>query len=96
MFGEIGLKCWEYFIGTLLAGVFVASQFGGAGLAEGTSIGDQVGIQLTAVIAVLAWTLIATFVVLKVINLICGLRVSDDQERNGLDITEHEEKGYNM
>lgn len=83
-------------IGTLLAGVFVASQFGGAGLAEGTSIADQFVVQLTAVIAVLVWTLVATYVVLKVTNLICGLRVTDEQERSGLDITQHEEKGYNM
>jgi len=83
-------------IGTLLAGIFVASQFGGAGLADGVSIADQFGVQLTAVIAVLVWTLIATFIVLKVTNLICGLRVKDEQERVGLDITQHEEKGYNM
>jgi len=83
-------------IGTLLVSIFVASQFGGAGLAEGTSIADQFGIQLTAVVAVLAWTLIATFIVLKATNLICGLRVTDEQERSGLDITQHEEKGYNM
>ncbi len=83
-------------IGTLLVSVFVASQFGGAGLAEGTTIADQFGIQLTAVVAVLVWTLIATFIVLKVTNLICGLRVTDEHERSGLDITQHEEKSYNM
>ena len=83
-------------IGTLLAGIFVASQFGGAGLSEGTSIADQFGVQLIAVVSVLVWTAIATFIVLKVIDLICGLRVSDEQERSGLDITQHEEKGYNM
>ncbi len=83
-------------IGTLLAGVFVASQFGGAGLAQGVSIADQLGVQFTAVIAVLVWTAIATFIVLKVTSLICGLRATDEQERSGLDITQHEEKGYNM
>ena len=83
-------------IGTLLAGIFVASQFGGAGLAEGVSMADQFGVQLTAVAAVLAWTVIATYIVLKLIDVICGLRVSDEQERNGLDIAQHEEKGYNL
>ena len=83
-------------IGTLLAGIFVAAQFGGAGLAEGVSITSQLGIQLTAVIAVIVWTAIASYIVLKVIDIICGLRVTDEQERNGLDITQHEEKGYNL
>ena len=83
-------------IGTLLAGIFVASQFGGAGLADGVSIADQFGVQLTAVAAVIVWTAIASYIVLKVTDLICGLRVTDEQERNGLDITQHEEKGYNL
>jgi len=83
-------------IGTLLAGIFVASQFGGAGLADGVSIADQFGIQLTAVAAVVVWTAIASYIVLKVTDLICGLRVTDEQERVGLDITQHEEKGYNL
>ncbi len=83
-------------IGTLFAGIFVASQFGGAGLSEGTGIADQFGIQLTAVVSVIAWTAIATFIVLKVTDLICGLRVTEEQERIGLDISQHEEKGYNL
>jgi len=83
-------------IGTLLVGVFVASQFGGAGLADGVSIADQFGIQFTAVVAVIAWTAIASYIVLKVTDLICGLRVTDEQERIGLDITQHEEKGYDL
>ena len=83
-------------IGTLLAGIFIASQFGGIGLADGVSMSDQLGIQLTAVAAVIVWTAIASFIVLKVTDLICGLRVTDEHERNGLDITQHEEKGYNL
>ena len=83
-------------IGTILAGVFVASQFGGAGLAEGMTIGSQLGVQLTGVAAVFIWTGIATFVILKLTDIICGNRVTDENERNGLDITQHEEKGYNL
>lgn len=83
-------------IGTILAGVFVASQFGGAGLADGTSIGDQVGVQVLAVVAVVVWTAIASYIALKLADLITGLRVTDEEERNGLDITQHEEKGYNL
>ena len=83
-------------IGTILVGVFVASQFGGAGLAEGMTIGSQVGVQIIAVVAVIIWTAIASFIALKIAGVICGLRVSDDDERIGLDITQHEEKGYNL
>jgi len=83
-------------IGTLLAGIFVASQYGGAGLADGMTIADQFGVQLTAVIAVIVWTAVTSYILLKIIDMICGLRVNDEIERNGLDISEHEEKGYNI
>ncbi|MEM7401599.1 MAG: ammonium transporter [Pseudomonadota bacterium] len=83
-------------LGTILAGVFVAEQFGGAGLAEGMTIGSQVGVQVQGVLAVLVWTVVATFVILKVIQLIVGLRVDEQQETEGLDISQHEETGYNM
>lgn len=83
-------------LGTLLAGVLVAEQFGGAGLAEGMTISSQLGVQAIAVIAVLAWTAVATFIILKLIQVIIGLRVDEQQETEGLDITQHEETGYNM
>ena len=83
-------------LGTTLAGVFVASQLGGAGLAEGTSMGAQVFTQLIGVAATIAWTAIVTFVILKVIDVVVGLRVSEEQETQGLDITQHEEKAYNV
>ena len=83
-------------LGTLLVGVLVAEQFGGAGLAEGMTISSQLGVQAIAVVAVLAWTAVATFIILKVVNLVIGLRVDEQQETQGLDITQHEETGYNM
>ncbi|QMU61734.1 MAG: ammonium transporter [Gammaproteobacteria bacterium] len=83
-------------LGTLLAGVLVAEQFGGAGLAEGMTISSQLGVQAIGVIAVLAWTAVATFIILKVIKAIIGLRVDEQEETEGLDITQHEETGYNM
>ncbi|MEM8843530.1 MAG: ammonium transporter [Pseudomonadota bacterium] len=83
-------------IGTLLVAVFVSSQFGGAGLAEGMTIGSQFVVQLTAVVATIVWTIIASFIILKITDLICGNRVNDENERIGLDITQHEEKGYDL
>jgi Amt family ammonium transporter len=46
--------------------------------------------------SVIIWTAVASYVILRVIEMICGLRVNDEIERNGLDISEHEEKGYNI
>jgi Amt family ammonium transporter len=81
-------------IGTLLTGVFVSSSFGGVGLAEGVSIGDQVLVQLTGIVAAILWCGGLTFVILKVVNLLVGLRVSDEQETEGLDLAQHGERGY--
>ncbi|NIP46083.1 MAG: ammonium transporter [Gammaproteobacteria bacterium] len=82
-------------LGTTLAGVFVASQLGGAGLAEGVSMGGQVFTQLIGVAATVAWTAIVTFVILKVVDAIVGLRVSEEEETDGLDLSQHEERAYN-
>ena len=82
-------------LGTTLTGVFVASQLGGAGLAEGTSMGGQVFTQLVGVAATIAWTAIVTFVILKVVDAIVGLRVNEEEETDGLDISQHEERAYN-
>ncbi|NNC68422.1 MAG: ammonium transporter, partial [Gammaproteobacteria bacterium] len=83
-------------LGTILAGVFVAEKFGGVGLAEGMTISSQVGVQIQGVLAVLVWTVVATFIILKVINIIIGIRVDEQDETQGLDVTQHEETGYNM
>ena len=83
-------------LGTFLCGILVADQFGGVGLAEGVTMGQQVWVQLQGILAVLIWTAIATFVILQIVKLIVGLRVDDQQETEGLDITQHEEAGYNM
>lgn len=83
-------------LGTFLCGILVAEQFGGAGLAEGVTMGQQVWVQSQGILAVLVWTIIATFVILQIIKIVVGLRVDDQQETEGLDITQHEEAGYNM
>lgn len=86
-------------IGTLLAGIFAASSLGifsGQGLAEGMTISSQLGVQFVGVIATIVYTAVATFIILKIIEPITGLRVSDDEEQQGIDITSHEEKGYDL
>lgn len=81
-------------LGTLMAGIFVSAGLGGAGLGEGMTMSSQVGVQLTGIIATIAWTALATFVILKVVDAITGLRVSEEDETQGLDITQHDERGY--
>ncbi len=83
-------------LGTLLAGVVVAAEFGGKGLAEGVSLAQQVIIQLTGVVTVAVYCAIATFVLLKVTQALVGLRVVPEIETEGLDLGEHDERGYNL
>ena len=81
-------------LGTIFAGIFVSAGLGGAGFADGMNMGSQLGVQLTGVIAVIVFTAVATFVSLKVVDMILGLRVTDEQETEGLDINQHDERGY--
>ena len=81
-------------LGTLLAGVFVAAGLGGVGYAEGMNMGSQLGVQLTGVIATIAFTVVATYGILKLVDKLIGLRVTEEEETEGLDISQHEERGY--
>ena len=83
-------------LGTFFAGIFVAAQFGGAGLAEGMTIGSQVMTQLIGIVAVAAWTAIATYIILKLVGAFVALRVSEEEETEGLDLVSHDEVGYNI
>jgi Amt family ammonium transporter len=83
-------------LGTLLVAFLVDTSFGGAGLVEGTTMGSQFMIQLIGLVAVLVWSLIATFVIIQIVKAITGLRVSEEEELEGLDITAHGESGYNL
>ncbi len=81
-------------LGILLTAPLGATQFGGLGLSE-MSIGNQFITQLIGVIAVGVWCLIVTWIITLVIKKTIGLRVSNDQETEGLDTSIHGEKGYN-
>ena len=82
--------------GTLLAAVLATAAFGGMGLAEGTSVMQQLGTQLIGVVAVLAWSAVATLVLVKIIDAVVGLRVDPDTEIEGLDLTVHGERAYDL
>ncbi len=81
-------------LGTLLAGVFASASLGGIGYAEGVTMGSQLGVQVIGILAIFAWTAVVTFGILKLVNALTGLRVRDEEETEGLDITQHDERGY--
>ncbi|HEU5337916.1 MAG TPA: ammonium transporter [Sulfuricaulis sp.] len=83
-------------IGAILTGVFVAKGFGGAGLGEGVSMGTQVWKQIMGVAITVGFVAIASYVILKIVDVIVGLRVTEEQETEGLDIASHDERGYNL
>ncbi|MCD2452637.1 ammonium transporter [Methylicorpusculum oleiharenae] len=81
-------------VGSLLTGVFAATSLGGLGLAEGVSIFDQVKVQALAVLVTIGWSALFSYLILKAIEWTMGLRVTKDEEEQGLDIVMHEETGY--
>ncbi len=83
-------------LGSLLVAFFADTAFGGRGLSDTVTMGSAFGVQLTAVIVIAAWSAIASFVLLKIIDAAVGLRVDGDQEVEGLDITAHGERGYDI
>lgn len=83
-------------LGTLLTAVFAATTMGGLGLPDGATISSQFVTQLIGVIATVAWCAIATYVILKLVDALTGLRVDEDGEQQGLDLVMHEERGYDL
>lgn len=87
-------------VGTFLAGILVSGNLGifsGNGLTEGATIGSQVMVQITGILATGVYTAILTFILFKLVGAITsGVRVSSEAEQQGLDISDHDEKGYSM
>ncbi len=81
-------------LGTLLTAVFAAESMGGLGLE--TSIGSQFVTQLIGVLATIAWCGIISFILLKLLDVVIGLRVDESEETEGLDLTSHNERGYTL
>ena len=81
-------------VGALLTGVFTASALGGAGM--DVSIGLQVWKQFLSIVITIVWSGVFSFIILKIVDAIVGLRVEEDDERMGLDLSQHNERGYNL
>jgi Amt family ammonium transporter len=87
------------FMGLLLTAVFASDglgAFSGLGLAEGQSVGGQLVVQAVGALATLGWCAVVTFVLLKIVSALVGLRVTGEEETEGLDLVLHEERGYNL
>jgi ammonium transporter, Amt family len=93
-------------VGALLTGVFAAPSLGGTGIcnyvtnkcgdvADWPGIGAQVWIQLQGVLITIVWSAVVAFIAFKLVDLVIGLRVSEEEEREGLDISSHGETAYN-
>jgi Amt family ammonium transporter len=90
-------------MGALLTGVFAAPSLGGQGVFDYVagkvgdySIASQVLVQAKAVGTTILWSAIVAFVAYKIVDLVIGLRVSEEEEREGLDISSHGESAYRM
>jgi Amt family ammonium transporter len=86
-------------VGALLTGVFAALSLGGLGTGDGKTditIAQQVVTQLKGVLMTIVWCGVVSFVILKVLDAVMGLRVNEEQETEGLDLSQHNERGYNL
>ncbi len=88
-------------IGTLMAAIFASTELGifsGQGFAKEsiTSIGQQLGVQAIGVAATFIYTAVVSFILFKLVGMITGLRVDPDEETQGIDIIDHEERGYDL
>ncbi|MES2632619.1 MAG: ammonia channel protein, partial [Pseudomonadota bacterium] len=90
-------------LGALLTGVFASPSLGGTGVydyvankvGDSYSIGGQVWIQFQAVLTTVIWSAVVSFIAYKLVDLVIGLRVTEEEEREGLDISSHGETAYN-
>ncbi|EOA4184314.1 ammonium transporter AmtB [Salmonella enterica subsp. enterica serovar Oranienburg] len=82
-------------IGCILTGVFAASSLGGVGFVDGVTMGHQVMVQLESIAITVVWSGVVAFVGYKLADILVGLRVPEEQEREGLGVNSHGENAYN-
>ena len=99
-----GVHCIGGIIGAILTGILVNPALGGAGIMDYAApaakiadyeFGTQLVAQIKAVLVTLVWSGVGSFILYKVVDILVGLRVSVEQEREGLDLTDHGERAYN-
>ncbi len=102
-FDVFGVHCIGGIIGAILTGILVNPSLGGTGVFDYTigkvgeySLSTQLTAQVVAVLTVLVWSGVVSFILYKVVDILVGLRPTVEQEREGLDITDHGERAYTM
>jgi ammonia channel protein AmtB len=83
-------------LGTLLTGIFVSATFGGIGYPEQVTMGQQFLTQLIGVLSTAIWSGVMTWVLVKLVDAVVGMRVAAEEETEGLDTVLHNEKGYTL
>jgi len=81
-------------LGSLLVAFFVATALGGHGLADGMTMGSQLGVQAFGIVLVAVWSGVLTFIIVKVLKMFMKFRVDEETEVQGLDLAMHGERGY--
>jgi len=82
-------------LGCLLTGVFTASSLGGIGYAAGVTMAHQMSVQLFSVVVTVVWSGVIALIAFKIAGVLVGLRIPEEQEREGLDLNSHGESAYN-
>ena len=83
-------------LGTLLTGIFASNALGAFSGQQDINIGEQLGIQAVAVIAVVAYTAVGSYVILRITGALVGNRIEENEELEGLDLVSHNERGYDI
>jgi ammonium transporter, Amt family len=83
-------------VGALLTGVCASAEFGGAGLAEGMTVGGQVWAQAKSLLVTAAWSGVVSIAAFILVDRLVGMRVPMEVERGGLDLAEHQEQAYEI
>lgn len=83
-------------VGCLATGILTATSLGGTGYAEGVTMGHQLGVQVLSVVVCIVWSGVAALIAFKIADVCVGLRVPEEQEREGLDVNSHGENAYNQ
>lgn len=91
-----GVHCIGGIIGAILTGLCADKMMGGVGLAEGMTVASQLWAQFKGAAFTLVYSGVLSFVILKIVDVLVGLRVTEEQETEGLDIALHDERGYNL
>ena len=81
-------------VGAIGTGIFASSSLGGVGYAEGVTMGSQVWIQILSVLVTIVWCGVVSAILYKIVDLVVGLRVPVEAEREGLDLASHGEAAY--